>query len=82
MKKNELKKKLLIERIPANSYWLDEDTPCVGEVYCLAKNKDNWEVYYSERGQKSSLKIFNNEDEACDYFYNWLVNSLKRMNLI
>lgn len=23
-----------------------------------------------------------NENDACDYFYNWLTNTLKRMNLI
>ena len=29
---------------------------------------DKWQVYYSERGKKSGLKIFETETEACEYF--------------
>lgn len=82
MKKNELKQKLIKENIPIYSYWLDEGTPCLGEVYCLEENNGVWEVYYSERGNKGSLKVFINEDEACDFFYEWLTDALKRMKLI
>ncbi len=37
------------------------------EAYCLIKNEDGWEVYYSERGQKSDVQQFENESEACEY---------------
>ncbi len=82
MKKQELKQRLIYEQIPINSYWLDEGGPCLGEVYCLSKNKNTWEVYYSERGQKTNLKVFDEEETACDYFYDWLIKSLRRMKLI
>lgn len=39
------------------------------ETLCLIKhNAKEWEIYYSERGKKSGVKIFNSESEACEYF--------------
>ncbi|MGN0355035.1 MAG: hypothetical protein ACI4EI_08155 [Muricoprocola sp.] len=37
------------------------------EKLCIVK-EDKWQVYYSERGHKSGLKIFETEEEACEYF--------------
>ena len=37
------------------------------EAYCLIKNENGWEVYYSERGQKSDIQQFASESEACEY---------------
>ena len=37
------------------------------EKLCIVKD-DKWQVYYSERGEKSGLKIFETETEACEYF--------------
>ena len=37
------------------------------EKLCIVK-EDKWQVYYSERGKKSGLKIFETETEACEYF--------------
>lgn len=31
-----------------------------------------YEIYFKERGEKSFLKVFTNEDEACQYFYKQL----------
>ena len=39
------------------------------EKLCIAK-EDKWQVYYSERGCKTGLKVFDQETEACEYFYN------------
>lgn len=36
-------------------------------AYCLIKNEDGWEVYYSERGEKSDIQQFASESEACEY---------------
>lgn len=37
------------------------------EKLCIVK-EDKWQVYYSERGRKSGLKIFETESEACEFF--------------
>ena len=36
------------------------------EKLCLVK-EDTWQVYYSERGNKSGLKVFKTESEACEF---------------
>lgn len=36
-----------------------------------------YEVYYRERGEKNSLKIFTNETEACEYIYKSLLDNKK-----
>ena len=62
----ELKKRLDEIGVPDDLYSL-----LIGgfpnEAYCLIKNEDGWEVYYSERGQKSDVQQFENESEACEY---------------
>ncbi len=68
-----LKQRLIDEKVSTSEYSLEGGLP--NEAYCLAQNEDNWEVYYSERGVRTSLGVFDNEEEACDYFYNRLVRS-------
>lgn len=80
MKKYELQTRLKNENVPIDSYCLDGGYP--NEAYCLEFNEDVWEVYYSERGKKTSLKTFTDEEDACNYFYNWLITGLKRMGEI
>ena len=75
MTKIELKQKLIKENIPEDIFSLDGGLP--NEVYCLGKNGEECEVYYSERGQKTSIEVFQTEDDACNFFYNWLIKSLK-----
>lgn len=38
------------------------------EKLCIVR-EDKWKVYYSERGSKNGLKIFETETEACEYFF-------------
>lgn len=38
------------------------------EAYSIFWNGSEWEVYYSERGQKRGIKKFFDESEACEYF--------------
>lgn len=66
MKVKQLAKKLAMLRIPADAYSLSGGLP--SECYCLSHNTQ-WEVYYSERGLKTQLKIFDSEEEACEFFY-------------
>jgi len=63
----ELKEKLINIGIREDFYSLSGGLP--SEAYCIGKTNLGWEVYYSERGNKNKLKIFNNENNACDYFY-------------
>lgn len=37
------------------------------ERLCIVK-ENSWQVYYSERGQKTGLRTFPTETEACEYF--------------
>lgn len=38
------------------------------EKLCIVR-EDKWKVYYSERGSKNGLKIFETETEACEYLF-------------
>ncbi len=70
MNKKELKINLDKRKVPVTAYSLEGGFP--NEAYCIGFSNDLWEVYYSERGRKSGLKLFDNEDEACNYFFNLL----------
>ncbi len=80
MTKNELRERLVRENIPTDAYKLDGGFP--NEAFCLCNNVNIWEVYYSERGQKSMLKQFEFEDDACDYFYKLLTRMFSDMGIL
>lgn len=80
MNREELRQRLVEEKIPPQEYSLEGGLP--NEACCLGQNGCKWEVYYSERGKRTGLKVFDNEDAACDHFYTWLTSSLRRMGLI
>jgi len=80
LNKIELQRKLDSEGIRSDAYSLNGGFP--NEAFCLAKENGKWEIYYSERGNKSGLKIFDKEEEACQYFYDCLIKSLKNMRLL
>ncbi len=56
--------------IPVNSYSLKGGLP--NEAFCISSDNNQWEIYYSERGNKTLLKSFQSEQEACDYFILWV----------
>jgi len=69
MKIVELEKILQEIDVPSNAYSiLKGGLP--NEQLCIVKEDNIWEVYYSERGRKSSIKKFYSEEEACIYFFN------------
>ena len=47
------------------------------EKLCIVK-EETWQVYYSERGHKSGLKVFDTETEACEFF----LRKMKRYSTI
>lgn len=61
--------------IPDDSYSLQGGLP--NEVFCITKENEKWETYYSERGNKTALKFFDFEDEACNYFLMWIKRNFK-----
>ena len=76
MNKIELQKKLIFENIGQDMYSLKGGVP--NEAYCLTEVGGQREVYYSERGNKTGLKIFEAEEDACQYFYDWAIRVLKK----
>ena len=72
MNREELSKELIKKRIPHDAYSLFGGLP--NESFCIAEEKQ-WEVYYSEKAQKTQLRQFDSEEEACEYMYAKLVNT-------
>lgn len=72
MKKDELKKALENKGIPKELYNLD-GIGRTDERFCLQCN-NKWEVYFSERGIKTTDLIFDTEEEACQYIFKALVD--------
>lgn len=77
MDKKQLGERLQQENINEYYYSLDGDLP--NEAFCLHENNNHWEVYYSEKGNKSQLKSFESEEDACNYFYNWVMKIFKKI---
>ena len=64
---NWAEKKLDILGVNVNTYSLCDEIG--NEQYCLTNEGQRWQCFYSERGQKTGEKTFDNEGEACLYFY-------------
>ena len=75
---NRVKLKIILEenKIPRDLYSLSGGLP--NESYCINEVDGIWEVYYSERGVKSQLKLFNIEEDACEFLYNKLLDIIGR----
>jgi hypothetical protein len=71
MNKQQLQEKLIKSGIDSNAYSLEGGLP--NEAYCLNHEANIWEVYYSERGNKTSLNVFSTEAEACLDMYKRLI---------
>lgn len=64
MNRKQLEKILLENKVPNDLYSLNGGLP--SEAYCIEKDKDRWQIYYSERGIKRNIGYFESEEEACD----------------
>ena len=73
MKKEELKIQLQKYGVDEWLYNLDENGRN-DERYCLTRKVQKWNVYFSERGIKTTDELFESEDEACQFIYNRLTN--------
>ena len=63
MNRDRLRELARAEGIRDESFSLDGGLP--PEQYVLAVSAGGWDVYYSERGERTGLKTFETEDEAC-----------------
>jgi hypothetical protein len=73
MNLEELKIKLASLRIDPSAYCLTGGLP----NECLVLNQASgglWEVYYSERGQKTDLRTFDSETAATQFFLNLILH--------
>ncbi len=68
-----LRKKLKKAGVPDFLYNLDNKGRD-DERFCLEHKDGKWNVYYSERGVKTTNMFFETEFEACEYIYDQLVN--------
>jgi hypothetical protein len=66
----ELEAKLVSHNVPKDAYCLTGGLP--SEKHCIEEVNGKWRVYYSERGNRTGLKSFDTEQEACDYFFDWV----------
>lgn len=71
MTREELRRILASRTIRKDTYCLDGGLP--NDAMCLNQRGKIWEVYYSERGGKFDLQVFHTEEEACESFYNRLM---------
>lgn len=66
MNRAELKTKLEQAGVYAEAYSLNGVLP--NERYVLGQEASGrWDVYYSERGQKTGLRSFDSESAACQF---------------
>jgi hypothetical protein len=71
----ELHKKLKDLGIPENKYYLHglygsaDDDNKLSLIIKRGKFAIEYEVYYKERGEKHSTRVFTIEDDACQYIY-------------
>ena len=71
MKKNELRDALIEMEIPSILYNLDGNGR-TDERFCLEFTNNEWRVYFSERGVKTTNEKFSSEEEACQFIYEQL----------
>jgi hypothetical protein len=55
-----------------DAYDLDSEFP--NEALILNWNGQKWELYYSEKGLKTGLKMFSDEDSACRHLLSLLIH--------
>lgn len=51
-----------------NAYSIGIGIPEADETYCLVQENGVWRIYYAERGQRSDMREYVSEEEACNAF--------------
>lgn len=71
MNVNQLECALQALGVPADAYSIGRERD---ESYCLVRDDENWSVFFSERGKRSSEQTFASEEEACRELMNRLMH--------
>jgi hypothetical protein len=78
MNRQKLKIELEKQGIPKNWYSLYGEK--IPDSYVLELSY-KWEIFYfGEKGKIEDIASFCNENEACQYFYNLMIDSKKKMS--
>jgi hypothetical protein len=72
MKMAKLRERLRADGIRPDAY--DLDNRSADEAYVLMHEHNKWVVFYSERGLRSSERVFETEEEACRDLYDRIQN--------
>lgn len=78
----DLHKKLIDLKVPSDDYYLhglygsDSDDNKLGLTTKIGKYTIEYEVYYRERGEKHTVRLFTNESEACEHFLDRILESI------
>lgn len=68
MNRTDLRDKLNSLRVKPELYSLEGEL--LPDRIILYNSYNTWEVFYlGERGERSDMKLFSSEDEACEYIY-------------
>lgn len=73
MNREKLAKELKMAGVPDYVYNLTGQGK-KDERLCLEKKQDKWSVYYLERGIKTTNKLFDSEEAACQFIYEQLMD--------
>lgn len=65
----ELKKRLEEEHYDLRALNIGKIANCDEYFNLLIREDEKWEIFYGEHGQKTNLRVFDNEEEAADAFY-------------
>lgn len=74
--KEKLKEELDRKNIDPRRYSLNEDDGfCVDDRICFREYHNIWDIFYCERGEYINEERFDNENDACEYFLNWILGN-------
>jgi hypothetical protein len=66
---NELKEALALENVRPDVVHFGGDLPVRSDQWAITNDREIWQVYYFERGEKYGERWFADEAAACDYLW-------------
>ena len=63
---SDIAKQISMLNIPPDAFSIGD--PIQDECLCIREKNETWEVFYHERGIKTELRVFKEEDDACENF--------------